>query len=172
MKYIYFILLIQQFYKFRGNQNILVSLPATFTFYFAKSAQTNHRKRRETAQKDVNEDDVPLTMEEICDLMTFDLLNMNPETQKKLNIVEYAQFIYYHFVHRMAKYKIQFSDKSIVKYIEESLFEDCSVSERQRTLIHQTDKLEHRLFDKMWNAVFRYLHQMTYEPFVIWMNTK
>ena len=23
----------------------------------------------------------------------------------------------------------------------------------------------------MWNAVFRYLHQLTYEEFVIWMNT-
>merc|ERR1712228_67644 len=116
----------------------------------------------------------PLSMDEICDLLSFDLSNMNPETQKKLNVVEYAQFIYYHFVHRMAKYKIQFSDKSIVKYIEQSLFEDGGVNltERQRKFYSKDDYINVKIYDKMWNAVFRYLHQMTYEPFVIWMNTK
>merc|ERR1712154_742407 len=49
MKYVYFILLVQQFYKFRGNQNILLPLPETFTFYKDNLAQTissNHKRKR------------------------------------------------------------------------------------------------------------------------------
>merc|ERR1712048_1122809 len=175
MKYIYFILLIQQFYKFRGNQNILVPLPETFTFYKDNLAQTmssNHKRKRSQSQtvkynEEMKEEDIPLTMEEIMLRLSFDLQNMNPETQKKLNIVEYAQFIYYHFVHRTAKHKIQFSDKSIVKYIEQSLFENTKLSERQRRFFDSDDYINVKIYDKMWNAVFRYLHQMTYEPFVI-----
>merc|ERR1712176_905782 len=118
------------------SEEITVRLPATFKFYFANSnarrsilGNMQSPKKKENAQPHIA--NAPLTMDEICDLLSFDLLDMNPETQKKLNVVEYAQFIYFHFVHRMAKHKIQFSDKSNVKYIEQSLFEDCNVSERQ-----------------------------------------
>eukprot|EP01083_Nonionella_stella_P017009 47507_1 len=135
IKYIYFILLIQEFYKFRRFEGKL-SLPQTFSFYFA------NQNNKTDAIKTHNID--------------FDLSNMNPQTQNKLNCKQYALFIYYHFVHKDATHKIQFSDPSIVTYIEQSLF----------------DKWNLKIFDKMWNAVFRYLHQMTYEPFVIWMNTK
>eukprot|EP00483_Globobulimina_turgida_P003480 UN03486 len=97
---------------------------------------------------------------------------MNPETQKELNLIEYSQFIYYHFVDKMANYKIQFSDKSIVKYIEECLFESGDGKNENETNMSFKKEINMKIFDKMWNAVFRYLHQMTYEPFVIWMNTK
>jgi len=173
MKYVYFILLIQQFYKFRMKKQTQIQLPPTFTFYFAGNQSIINKKhtssfsKRSSKKNEKNES--ALTFDEICNLLTFDLKNMNPETQKELNLLQYSQFIYYHFVHNMASYKIQFSDKSIVKYIEESLFEDCNVAERQRTF---KTLINIKIFDKMWNAVFRYLHQMTYEPFVIWMNTK
>eukprot|EP00483_Globobulimina_turgida_P007278 UN07292 len=100
-------------------------------------------------------------------------MNMNPETQKELGLVEYSQFIYYHFVHNTASYKIQFSDKSIVKYIEECLFDNGDGNNNNNKTNRSFRKeINLKIFDKMWNAVFRYLHQMTYEPFVIWMNTK
>ena len=136
---------------------------------------------------------------EVLTALSFDITEMNPESQRTLDVLEYAQFIYYHFVHHDAKFKIQFSDQSIVRYIEHALFDRDEEhhpvpklrashndgAERTINLNHNGDvgkdampsfrapnDIDLKIFDKMFNAVFRYLHQMTYEPFVIWMNTK
>jgi len=130
IKYIYFVLLIQRFYRFRADGEQRVPLPETFDFYFGADANSP----------------------------------MNPKVQGAMGLAEYARFIYRHFVDEKAAFKIQFSDKSIVKYIEDCLAEDVEDEEE--------GAVDVRIFDKMWNAVFRYLHQMTYEPFVIWINTK
>merc|ERR1711971_103527 len=59
MKYIYFVLLIQQFYKFRGNQNICVALPETFTFYKDSLSQTlNHKRKRSHSRASKGDDEM------------------------------------------------------------------------------------------------------------------
>ena len=150
MKYVYFILLIQQFYGFRRPKVEAMPLPAAFSVHFGQRGAAQKSKEPEA---------------DWMVLLSFDLQDMDPQSQRALGVVEYAQFIYYHFVHHAAKFKIQFSDQSIVHYIEHCLF-DC----KEPLSFHQ--HLALNIFDKMWNAVFRYLHQMTYEPFVVWMNTK
>lgn len=149
IKYVFFLLLVAQFYLFRaGDEALEVPLPAAFSLHFAN---------RENAKREPEADWMVL--------LSFDLNELDPERQRALSAVEFAQFIYYHFVHSAARFKIQFSDQSIVRYIERALFDSMEPLQFRQSV-------DLKIYDKMWNAVFRYLHQMTYEPFVVWMNTK
>ena len=201
MKYLYFIFIMQEFFKFRLNNDIdiginikTIGLPNIFTLLFPSNSKKNKKKKKNGINindntngnnnnsinnNNNNECDLlnlnslnintPLTINEINSKLTFDLTDFDPNTQKQLNLKEYSQFIYYNFVHKISKYHIQFSDDSIVKYIEKCLFDNETIhkNERERQF---NDDIKPDLYDKMWNAVFRYLHQMTYEKFVIWIN--
>ncbi len=155
IKYVYFILLIQQFYAFRRHKVEAMPLPPAFAVHFGQRTDSDTATATATATP----------QPEWRRLLQFELDDMNPQSQPPLGRLQYAQFIYYHFVHSAAKFKIQFSDKDIVRHIEHCLF-------AQKEPPHFRHHVALNVFDKMFNAVFRYLHQMTYEPFVIWMNTK
>ena len=65
-----------------------------------------------------------LSLTKLSDKFEFDTKDFNSNTQKQLNLMQYAVFIYVHFVCDNAKFRIQFSDPSIVNGIETQLFVD------------------------------------------------
>ncbi|ETO24121.1 hypothetical protein RFI_13036 [Reticulomyxa filosa] len=83
---------------------------------------------------------------------------------------DYCLLIYYNFVRKGSPYLIQFSDKQLIIDIEKFLF--TTVTDPKDTTPKKALQsiLPFNIFDKMWLAVFRYVHQMCYESFVIWVN--
>ena len=98
--------------------------------------------------------------DKMCNKLTFDLSNFK-KTQK-LNLIEYAQFIYYHFIHSKAIYRLGFNDTKIINKVESQMFIEPRVRDIDRM---PKGDISLHLFDTMYEIALRYLQQKTYANF-------
>ncbi|ETO34556.1 hypothetical protein RFI_02535 [Reticulomyxa filosa] len=100
------------------------------------------------------------------------LITAPQQTEKKFfTFKEYCMILYYNFIRKGSPHMIQFSDKQLIADIEKVLF-STQIDQKDGTIkkcLRST--IPFNVYDKMWLAVFRYVHQMCYEQFVIWLNS-